>query len=219
MLNKQEKINLMNSVKYWWHWIDFGDDVLTPGNQGYKNFTSDFAKRAQLPDDLKGKTVLDIGCSDGFFSFESKKRGAKRVVAVDCSKVNPSKGFFVARQILGLDIEFIDSDIYNLNINKLGKFDLVLGLGLLYHLPSPYIALRIIKELTKSEVIIQSRICGKDEKRPIMVFKPNLDRLKGIGHSMWHPSASAVELLMQEVGFKTEVIAIEERGVIIKGRV
>ena len=219
MLNKQEKINLMNSVKYWWHWIDFGDGVVTPGKQGYKNFTSDFVKRVQMPSDLKGKTVLDIGCSDGLFSFEAKRRGAKRVVAVDHSKVNPSKGFFVARKILGLDVEFIDSDIYNLDVDKLGKFDLVLGLGLLYHLPSPYIALRIIKELTKSELIIQSRICGKDEKRPIMVFIPNLDRLKGVGHSMWHPSASAVELLMQEVGFKTEVIAVEEQGMIIKGYV
>jgi len=224
-MTKEEKIKLMETVPYWWHYIDLGDEVMTPGTQGGKgqgkeNATTRKLSYLKLPEDLTGKTVLDLGCSDGFFSFECKKRGAKRVVAVDNPKVNNSKAFVTARKIFGANIQIILSDIYDLDIKKLGKFDIVLGLGLLYHLKSPLMALDIIRNLTKSDgfTLIESHFVARPES--IMEYKANVDvngNVRKHDHSMWHPSLIALEEMMKDVGFKTEVICTHGSRVVIRG--
>lgn len=221
---KEEKIKLMETISYWWHYIDLGDGIVTPGQQGGKNqkrptATDKKLELLQLPTNLQGKTVLDIGCSDGVFSFECKKRGAKRVVAIDDPRVNVrTKAFFVARQILNMDVEFIFSDIYDLNIKDLGQFDIVLGLGLLYHLKSPLIALDIIKKLTKEFALIET--CFVNRPESIMEYKANFDKdgnRGSHGHSMWHPSLIALKEMMRDVGFKTiDVLSIYNNRVVFK---
>lgn len=69
------------SVDFWWHSIDLGQGVVTPGFKRPEVLEDELAK-LQLPV-LNGKTVLDIGAWDGFFSFEAERRGAQRVVALD----------------------------------------------------------------------------------------------------------------------------------------
>ena len=223
-MNKQEKIDLMNTVPYWWHYIDLGEGIVTPGRQGGlgqkgDNATKRKLKRLPLPENLEGKTVIDVGCSDGFFSFECKKRGAKRVVAVDNPQVNKSKAFVVARQILDLDIEYIHSDIYNLDIDKLGKFDIVLGLGLLYHLKSPLIGLEILKKLTKQCVIIESHFIKGEES--LMKYNANVDENGNVrknNHSTWFPTLKALKEMMKDVGFiNIEVLNTSGDRVVLKG--
>src|SRR3954466_11917283 len=63
----------------WWHSIDLGNGVITPG----VDRSSWKLKKLRMPQDLSGMSVLDIGAWDGFFSFEAERRGAKRVLAVD----------------------------------------------------------------------------------------------------------------------------------------
>ena len=63
----------------WWHRIDLGNGIITPGIDS----TLERLKTLHMPDDLHGKNVLDIGAWDGFFSFEAKRRGASRVLAID----------------------------------------------------------------------------------------------------------------------------------------
>jgi tRNA (mo5U34)-methyltransferase len=79
--NKAQLEEMAESVGYWWHSIDLGHDVVT---KGYKTpaILQYELESLRLPD-LKGKTVLDIGAWDGFFSFEAERRGARRVVGVD----------------------------------------------------------------------------------------------------------------------------------------
>src|SRR5436190_4737290 len=92
-----------------------------------------------IPADLRGKTVLDIGCNAGFYSIEMKRRGADRVLGVDFDETYLSQARFAA-EVCSADIEFRQLSVYD--VGKLGeKFDVVLFLGVLYHLRHPLLAL------------------------------------------------------------------------------
>ena len=80
-----------------------------------------------MPDDLTGKTVLDIGCNGGFYAIEMKRRNAARVVAIDIDPDYLRQARFAAR-VLGIEIEFERLSVYD--VAKLGeRFDIVLFLG------------------------------------------------------------------------------------------
>src|SRR5688500_4951417 len=85
-----------------------------------------------IPEALSGKTVLDIGCNGGFYSIEMKRRGAERVVAIDSDERYLAQARFAA-QVTGSEIEFHRLSVYD--VGALGqRFDLVLFMGVLYHL-------------------------------------------------------------------------------------
>jgi len=137
----KEKIN---SVSKWHHTIEVSPGIFTPGNYDPKGVL----EYMKLPDDLSGKRILDIGTRDGYFAFEAEKRGAE-VIAVDYCP-SDQMGFDVARSLLNSSVEFHQENIYNLANLDLGKFDLVFCLGLVYHVPDPYLAFEIVRGLTKT---------------------------------------------------------------------
>src|SRR3954471_1279788 len=92
-----------------------------------------------IPKDLTGKTVLDIGCNGGFYSLEMKRRGADRVVAIDSDPVYLEQARFAAK-VSELDIEFRQLDVYKV-ADLREHFDVVLFMGVLYHLRHPLLAL------------------------------------------------------------------------------
>ena len=95
-----------------------------------------------LPDDLKGCSVLDIGCNAGFYSLEMKRRNAGRVVAIDSDPHYLRQAEFAAQQA-GVDIELRQMSVYD--VAALGeKFDLVIFMGVLYHLRHPLLALDLL---------------------------------------------------------------------------
>lgn len=77
-MNKQELQAKADSVR-WYHTIDLGHGLVT---EGVDNSPERLA-RLRLPNDLSGRSVLDIGAWDDFFSFEAERRHASRVVATD----------------------------------------------------------------------------------------------------------------------------------------
>ena len=97
-----------------------------------------------LPADLRGKTVLDIGCNGGFYSIEMKRRGAARVLAIDIDEDYLRQARFAA-QVVGLDIEFARLSVYDVAALD-ERFDVVLFLGVLYHLRHPLLALDLIRD-------------------------------------------------------------------------
>jgi tRNA (mo5U34)-methyltransferase len=122
-----------------------------------------------IPADLRGKRVLDIGAWDGWFSFEMERRGAE-VMAVDAT---PHERFRVARELLGSKVEYRVDDVYRLSPEKIGRFDIVLFLGVLYHLKHPVLALERVCELSTEMVCVQSFVTddGSDlSARPVMEF-------------------------------------------------
>src|SRR5438105_1992817 len=91
-----------------------------------------------IPEDLRGRTVLDVGCNAGYYSIEMKRRGADRVVAIDHDPAYLAQARYAA-EINGADIEFRQLDVYSLGqLNE--RFDLVLFMGVLYHLRHPLLA-------------------------------------------------------------------------------
>ena len=119
-----------------------------------------------LPADLTGKTVLDIGCNAGFYSIEMKRRGAARVLGVDSDEHYLAQGRFAA-ETLGLDIEFRQGSVYD--VAALGeRFDVVIFMGVFYHLRHPLLALDLIHQhVARDLLVFQSMQRGNvDEPQP-----------------------------------------------------
>ena len=118
------------SALRWYHRIDLGHGVITDGVDN----TPERLARIRLPADLAGKTLLDIGAWDGFFSFEAERRRATRVVAADYyawhglgwDTGKGKSGFEFARQVLGSHVEDVAIDVLELSPERIGSFDVVL---------------------------------------------------------------------------------------------
>ncbi|MEZ2223999.1 TIGR04290 family methyltransferase [Rhizobium sp. RCC_161_2] len=105
-----------------------------------------------VPADLKGRSVLDIGCNAGFYSLEMKRRNADRVVAIDTDPHYLRQAEFVAAQA-GVDIDFRQMSVYE--VAKLSeKFDLVIFMGVLYHLRHPLLALDLLREHVVGDLML-----------------------------------------------------------------
>ncbi len=149
----------VDRVKHWRHKIELPDGVVTPGTQDTLQAPAYF----KLPGDLRGKSVLDIGCSDGFYSFWCEKQGASRVLAVDNFSsvfVDSPGGFHTAHKLLNSRVEFRQADLFDLDARETGRFDLVLCLGVLYHLRHPLLALERLAELCRDRLILETESAG-----------------------------------------------------------
>ena len=131
--------------------------VSTPGT----NNVLSLANLAGLPTELAGESVLDIGTTNGGFAFELERRGAGRVVAVDIFDADVF-GFAAVRELLGSRAEFVQGSIYELPSVLKAKFDIVLFLGVLYHLRHPLLALDNVRALTRGKAYIESAVCDSE---------------------------------------------------------
>jgi len=136
----------------WFHNIDLHGVSTSP-----QHFLGDYPSikwkkiAPSLPLDLRGSTVLDIGCNAGFYSLEMKRRGADRVVAVDVDDRYLRQAQFAA-EMLHLEIEFRKCSVYDVDSIP-GQFDIVFFMGLFYHLRYPLFALdKIIKKVGRTLV-------------------------------------------------------------------
>ena len=139
----------------WFHNIDLGHGIHTAPDHflgDYPRFK--FARFADaLPADLTGKTVLDIGCNAGFYSVEMARRGAARVLGIDSDDRYLAQARLAART-LGCDgVEFAKLSVYD--VGTLGeRFDLIVFMGVLYHLRHPLLALDLIREHVAADLML-----------------------------------------------------------------
>jgi tRNA (mo5U34)-methyltransferase len=188
-------------AKYkWFHTIDFGNGVVTSGVDD----TPRKLKSIGLPDDLRGMTVLDIGAADGFFSFEAERRGAARVLATDLP-VPGIRGlgerFALAREALGCSkVQDLGMEVYELSIKNVGVFDVVLFLGVLYHLKHPLLALERVRSVTGRMLILETHVDMCDYQRPAAAFYPKAE-LNNDPSNWWGPNEAAVVGMLETAGF------------------
>ncbi|MDF0489653.1 TIGR04290 family methyltransferase [Sphingomonas sp. H39-1-10] len=139
----------------WFHNIDLGGGVTTAPDHFLGDYpTFKYERFAHvIPADLTGKTVLDIGCNAGFYSVEMKRRGAARVLGIDSDERYLAQAR-LASEALGFDgVEFANLSVYD--VAAIGeRFDLVIFMGVLYHLRHPLLALDLIREHVAGDLML-----------------------------------------------------------------
>ena len=199
-MQKDEIQKRVADVKHWYHRIDLGHGIVTPGYSMSWGFD-----KLNLPD-LRGRTVLDVGCWDGLFSFECERRGASRVLATDHATwncANGMKGFLTAREILNSTVEYKDIDVLDISPDTVGTWDIVLFLGVLYHLKNPLLALEKLAQVTKSLLIVESHIIVlpfRDDV-PLMAFYET-DELNRDASNWWGPNVVCLLRMLRSAGFE-----------------
>ena len=181
----------------WWHSIDLGNGQVTPGVHSLTELQGLYHS-LELPEDLTGRSLLDIGCWDGFYSFETERHGA-RVTSVDCWR---PRNFFAAREMLNSKAEFHELNVYDIGKDKIGSFEIVLFMGVLYHLRHPLLALERVCEVTKDFAIIESHIIDKmrDSDGSVMEFY-EFDELGGQYDNWWAPNVECMAQMARSAGF------------------
>jgi tRNA (mo5U34)-methyltransferase len=204
----------------WYHTIDLGHGVVTPGvdNSAHR------LARIDLPASLTGKSVLDIGAWDGFFSFEAERRGAARVVASDYyawhgvgwGTGEGKAGFDLARRTLQSRVEDVSVDLMDLSPEQVGTFDLVLFLGVLYHVRNPLAVLERVAAVTSGQLILETVVDMVGFGRPAAAFYPGVE-LNGDPTNWWGPNAAAVAGMLHVVGFNRVEVVTPQRSFLYRG--
>jgi tRNA (mo5U34)-methyltransferase len=190
----------------WFHTMDLGNGITTSGATD----PSTFVPRLCLPD-LAGKQVLDVGAWDGYFSFECERRGAARVVASDSyswggAGWGSKAGFEIAREALGSNVEDVHLDVMELDPARIGTFDVVLFLGVLYHMRDPLGALERVSSVTSDLLIVETEVGMLLNRRPAAAFYPGAELARD-PTNWWAPNPAAVSGMLRSVGFRTVEVA------------
>src|ERR1700732_141909 len=142
----------IDAEPYWFHRIELFPNLITPG---WSNPVTEKVPHFGLPADLTGMRVLDVGCAEGFFSFEAERRGAREVVAID-SFPDSVRRFNICRNAFGSKATAFLCNVYELNPRAFGTFDIVFFFGVLYHLRNPILALEKILSVCTGTMLLQT---------------------------------------------------------------
>jgi tRNA (mo5U34)-methyltransferase len=222
-LSRSDIEQRVRALGEWFHNLDLGGVRTAPDH-----FLGDYPRivwetiAPSIPSDLSGRSVLDLGCNAGFFSLEMKRRGAARVVGVD-SDPRYLEQARLASEVCGLAIELRELSVYD--VARLGeRFDLVLFMGVLYHLRHPLLALDLLREHAVADTMVfQSMLRGSGGRFRVErdypfserdVFDhpawPRLHFVEGeYAHdwtNWWIPNRACVEAMLRSAGFAPEPI-------------
>jgi tRNA (mo5U34)-methyltransferase len=219
ILSREELQCRIRELGSWFHNIDLNGVKTAPDH-----FLGDYPSikwksfAHAIPADLTGKSVLDIGCNAGFYSMEMKRRGASRALGLDSDDTYLAQARFAA-QVNGLRIEYRRMSIYEIpQLHE--RFDVVMFMGVLYHLRHPLLALDMLHDhVTKDLLVFQSMQRGAqtaaqpEEDYPFWeteIFdKPDFPRMFFIERSYsgdwtnwWIPNRACIEAMLRSSGFE-----------------
>lgn len=183
----------------WWHSMDLGG-VMTPGHHDPRPFVDCLS----LPD-LTGRSVLDVGTWDGFYAFEAERRGAKYVTATDkhiwSEWPTGRQGFDLARRVLQSNVDDVEIDPLDLTNEAInGPFDVVLCLGVLYHMRHPLLLLEKLHTVTGDLLVLETHTDCLNLSKPAMAFYEG--REIGNDPTNWcGPNPACVEAMCRAAGF------------------
>jgi tRNA (mo5U34)-methyltransferase len=222
-MTREEIEARVRALAPWFHNIDVGGVRTAPDH-----FLGDYpgvvwqAIAPALPEDLTGKSVLDIGCNAGFFSLEMKRRGAARVVGIDFDARYLAQARLAA-EVAGVEIEFRELSVYD--VARLGeRFDVVVFMGVLYHLRHPLLALDLIRtHVARDLLVFQSMLRGSQGRFPPEPDYPFSERdvfdhpawpklhfverkYANDETNWWIPNRACVEAMLRSAGFAPQPI-------------
>lgn len=203
----------------WFHNMEIGGVPTAPDH-----FLGDYPRvkwrrfESALPADLSGRSVLDIGCNAGFYALEMKRRGAARVLGIDWDDAYLAQARF-AIGMAGLDIELRKLSVYD--VARLGeRFDIVLFMGVLYHLRHPLLALDLVREhVVGDTMVFQCMQRGSDQvlvppedlpfSETAVFDDPGWPKLHFIERrysrdptNWWAPNRACAEAMLRSAGFE-----------------
>lgn len=209
----------IDKIEHWRHRIEVAPGIVTPGSQNSERKLA----ALRMPEYLGDKRLLDVGASDGYFSFAAESRGAE-VVAIDRRPIHTT-GFETAASLLRSSVTYRRLDVYDLDPKSLGTFDFILFLSVLYHLRHPLLALDKLSSVSNpgatlwaESVVLDGLVVDPKtgEKRgeltslapgladvPIAQFYTE-DELSGDSTNSWGPNLIALKAMIESAGFAIE---------------
>ena len=225
--SRNELIKLAEDIN-WYHTIELGDGIVTRGYFDHRELIGKYG----IPEDLSGKTVLDIGASSGYFSFEFERRGAQSVLATDIrwedqdiAPVVAKDGFLgssssgilssqrahgfnmssfeVAKALLGSKVKQKEINAYQISAESVGVFDFVFCGSLLLHLTDNFRVIKNIFNVTNECAIIATCVSENYPDQPVATFLNNTSE-----RVFWIPNMKCLTEMARASGFKE----VEEGG-------
>jgi SAM-dependent methyltransferase len=227
---------------YWYHAVDLGDGLVTPGDFDFRSQVNSFG----FPDDLTGKRVLDVGSATGYFAFEFERRGAEVVsvelpalgawdmldaereeviheIALAHNASTPEEAyhrhldgpFQFCHTQLRSKVTRCYSSVYDLTLAKLGgeKFDLVFAGDLLAHLFSPLKALDVLSGLCRGSLMLTIEVpFTGPADQPLGSFRGLANGTEG--RTWWALSRTCAEHMLRRMGFTSVGVAGRYSGIV-----
>jgi tRNA (mo5U34)-methyltransferase len=215
-----EARELIASVPLWYHVLELGPGLLTPGWFDLRPIVD------KMPwPEVKGKRCLDVGPYDGFLSFEMERRGAAEVVAVDIGDAadwdwplrnrrsgpiaisgggdtTTGRGFEIAKELLGSEVERKVLSVYKLSPETIGTFDVVVCGSLLLHLKNPIGALEAMRSVCTEAFLSAEQI---DPALTILRRRQPCARQRGGENGQWWiPNTAGYSAMVAAAGFDIE---------------
>ncbi len=209
----------MQALGAWFHNLDLEGVPTAPDHFLHDYPSNKFRGFAHaLPERLDGKSVLDIGCNAGFYSLEMKRRGADRVLGIDFDDRYLDQARLAA-EVRGAEIEFRKLSVYD--VASLGeRFDLVIFMGVLYHLRHPLLALDLIHDHVAGDLLLfQTMQRGSETVDPLApdydffeqdhFDQPGYPKMHFVEHryardptNWWIPNQACSEAMLRSAGFR-----------------
>jgi len=191
----------------WFHSFELSDGTLVRGSKTLDVLRAEF-DLVFAPLALDGQSVLDVGAWNGAFSFEAKRLGAAHVLATDMyTWAHPFfrgfERFLYIRKDSGLDIHYKVLDTPDIKRDLVGNFNIVLFLGVFYHLQDPVTVIANIADVATSWLVVETHLDLDEVTNPAMRYYPGAE-LANDPTNWWGPNQQCVEGLLRTAGF-TEI--------------
>jgi len=155
---------------------------------------------------ISGKSVLDVGAWNGYFTVASVQHGASRVLAIDSPTWNVPgprcgyEGFKLAKRYLAPNAEELNIDVMDISVERIGQFDVVLFLGVLYHLKHPLLILEHLAQIARERMVVETHLDALGTCRPTAIFYPGAECFND-DSNWWGPNVPCVLALLRIAGF------------------
>ena len=207
---------------YWFQRIEVLPGVFSPG---WGDPVVEKLPYFGLPQDLTNKRVLDIGCAEGFFSFEAERRGAREVIGID-SFPDSVRRFNITKVARQSSATAFLMNVYDLEPKRLGTFDTVLFYGVFYHLKHPQYALERIRSVCTGDLLFQTHICEEPAVKgtPWARYFPH-GMMSGAQSELYDPTifwlfnSACCLAMLDHVGFTDlKIISNDPNPFVVSGR-
>jgi tRNA (mo5U34)-methyltransferase len=195
---------------HWWHSIEFPNGVISRGGKCVEMLESEAEFVFKYPVD--GNSVLDLGAWNGYFTAKACRLGATDILAVDQptwnhpGPANGFAGFQLVQKYLAPTARALNCDVNDLRVEVIGQFDVVLFLGVLYHLKNPLFVLENLGQIARKRIVIETHLDALNEERPAAIFYPG-DECRNDGSNWWGVNPACLRAMLEVAGFKNvEVI-------------